>query len=100
MLPSLAVLLAATTLLSGEVAQFDSGQLSGFVRDAQQAALPGATVTVTNEATGNKRTAVTNGTGYYVMPDLPVGSYPVSVEVSGFKKFVNAVIRLAAGKPS
>src|SRR5262249_5927064 len=96
MLSSLALLLAAATLVSGEAAQFDSGQLSGFVRDAQQAALPGATVTVTNEATGNKRTTVTNGTGYYVLPDVPPGSYAVSVELSGFKKFVKTGIRLTA----
>jgi len=35
-------------------AQFDAGQISGFIRDAQQGALPGATVTLTNEATHNK----------------------------------------------
>src|SRR2546425_1701168 len=34
-------------------AQFDSGQISGFVRDAQQGALPGAAVTMTNERTGS-----------------------------------------------
>jgi hypothetical protein len=91
-----AVLLAAATIVSGEIAQFDSGQLSGFVRDVQQGALPGATVTVTNEATGNKRTTVTNSTGFYVLPDLPVGSYALAVELAGFKKFVKTGIRLTA----
>src|SRR5262249_10893985 len=91
-----AVLLAAATIVSGEIGQFDSGQLSGFVRDAQQGALPGATVTITNEATGNKRTTVTNSTGFYVLPDVPVGTYSVAVELSGFKKFVKTGIRLTA----
>ncbi len=91
-----AVLFAAATLVTGEVGQFDSGQLSGFVRDAQQGALPGATVTVSNEATGTKRATVTNPTGFYVVPDLPVGMYSVSVELSGFKKFVKTGIRLTA----
>src|SRR5438093_2718149 len=91
-----AVLLAAATIASSEIAQFDSGQLSGFVRDAQQGALPGVAVMVANEATGNKRTTVTNSTGYYVIPDLPVGSYAVTVELSGFKKFVKTGIRLTA----
>src|SRR5438094_10519542 len=77
-------------------AEFDAGQISGFVRDAQQAALPGATVTVANEATGNKRSTVTNSTGFFVMPDIPVGSYAVTVELSGFKKFVRTGIRLTA----
>src|SRR5262249_14482117 len=78
------------------IAQVDSGQISGFVRDAQQAALPGATVTVSNEATGNKRSTVTNTTGFYVMPDLPVGSYVVTVELVGFKKFAQTAVRLTA----
>jgi carboxypeptidase family protein/TonB-dependent receptor-like protein len=77
-------------------AQFDSGQISGVVRDAQQGALPGATVTITNEATGTKRTTTTNSSGFYVFPDTPVGSYAVGVELSGFKKFVKTGIRLSA----
>jgi hypothetical protein len=77
-------------------AQFDAGQISGFVRDAQQAALPGATVTVANEATGNKRSTVTNSSGFYVMPDIPVGTYTVTIEIPGFKKFARTGIRLTA----
>src|SRR5262245_60963918 len=77
-------------------AQSDAGQISGFVRDAQQGVLPGATVTVTNEATANKRSTAANSAGFYVLPDLPVGIYTVSVELSGFKKFVRTGIRLTA----
>ena len=40
-------------------AQFDSGQISGFVRDVQQAAIPGATVTVTNQGNGDHRSSPT-----------------------------------------
>src|SRR5882672_11023630 len=77
-------------------AQFDSGQISGIIRDAQQGALPGATVIVTNEATSNKRSTVTNSTGFYVFPDVPVGTYSIGVELSGFKKFVKTGVRLSA----
>jgi hypothetical protein len=77
-------------------AQLESGQLSGFVRDAQQGALPGATVTVTNEGNADRRATVTNSTGYYVLPNIPVGTYAISVELSGFKKFVKTGIRLSA----
>src|SRR3989449_6106278 len=77
-------------------AQFDSGQISGFVRDAQQGALPGAAVTMTNERTGSKRTAITNSTGFYVIPDVPVGSYAIAIELQGFKKFAQPGIRLSA----
>ncbi len=77
-------------------AQFDSGQISGFVRDAQQAAIPGATVTVTNQGNGDHRSSVTNAAGFFVFPDLPVGIYSVTVELSGFKKFVQTDLRLSA----
>ena len=77
-------------------AQFDSGQISGFVRDPQHAALPGATVTLMNEGTSAKRNAVTNTSGYYVFPDVPVGVYTVSVELASFKKSVKTGVRLTA----
>src|SRR5262245_48285481 len=74
----------------------DAGQMSGFIRDTQQGALPGATVTLVNEATSNKRSTVTNPTGFYVFPEIPVGAYSVSVELAGFKKFVKTGVRLSA----
>src|SRR5881397_3536783 len=88
------VLVAAFS--TSALAQFDSGQISGVARDAHQGALPGATVTVTNEATSNKRSTVTNSTGFYVLPDIPAGLYTVNVELSGFKKFARTGIRLTA----
>src|SRR5215831_8046545 len=91
---ALLVLLVAVS--STASAQFDAGQIAGFIRDAQQGALPGATVTITNEATSNKRSTVTNSTGFYVFPEMPVGTYSVSIELAGFKKFVRTGIRLAA----
>ena len=94
---SLALLvLIAVVVPSIASAQFDSGQISGFVRDSQQGALPGATVTVTSERTGSRRTTVTNASGFYVMPDVPVGSYAITVELQGFKKFSQPGIRLNA----
>jgi len=63
-------------------------------RAARRAA--GATVTVTNEATSNKRSTVTNSTGFYVFPEIPVGTYSIGVELTGFKKFVKTGVRLSA----
>ena len=91
---ALMVLLASVPAVAH--AQFDSGQISGFIRDAQQGALPGATVTVTNEGTSSKRSTVTNSTGFYVFPDVPVGTYSVAIELPGFKKFVKTGVRLSA----
>ncbi len=80
-------------------AQFDTGQISGFVRDPTQAVLVGVTVKVTNEGTRDERQAVTNGNGYYAFPNLPVGNYTVSAEQQGFKRSSQTgVVLNAAGK--
>src|SRR6266852_2616960 len=67
-------------------AQFDTGQIGGYVRDASQAVVTGASVTVTNQGNGQKWEVTTNSSGYYIVPNLPVGNYSVSAELSGFKK--------------
>jgi hypothetical protein len=69
-------------------AQFDSGQISGFVRDETGAVVPGAAVAVANQATGENHRAATNASGYYTFPQLFVGKYDLTVEAPGFKKFV------------
>ncbi len=96
MRPFALLVLTAVLLPTTAAAQFDSGQISGIVRDAQQGALPGATVTVSNVRTGTKRTTVTNSTGFYVIPDMPVGIYDITVELQGFKKFSQPGVRLNA----
>ena len=70
-LPSLRVLRRRTLL----TAQFDSGQISGFVRDQTGAVVPGAAVTATNEGTKEAHRTATNAEGYYVFPQLVVGTY-------------------------
>ena len=52
------------------------------------AAVSGATVTVTNKATGAIRRAVTNSEGVYAFPALLPGAYELKVEQAGFKKAV------------
>jgi carboxypeptidase family protein len=88
--------LAVTAVLQ---AQFDPGQIGGYVRDASQAVVSGATVTVTNQGNGDQRQTTTNSNGYYAVPNLPVGTYSVSAELAGFKKMVQTGIMLdSAGK--
>jgi len=87
-----AVLLVAATA----AAQFDRGQISGRVRDAQGAVVPGATVLVTNNQTQIQWTAVSDGTGFYTFPNLPAGKYTVSSELQGFKKALRQDIQLDA----
>jgi hypothetical protein len=90
--------LTAVLLLCASVAhaQFDTGHIAGVVRDASNAGVPGASVTIENEGNRDRRTAVTGSTGFYAVPDLPVGSYSVTVELSGFKRFVKTGIKLSA----
>lgn len=69
-------------------AQNDVGTISGFVTDQTGAVIPNATVTVTNEGTGETRTVLTGATGHYSVPNIVPGQYTVSVTSSGFEKFI------------
>src|SRR5450755_2100437 len=88
--------LIALACASASLAQFDSGQITGFVRDATGAVVVGATVTATNEGSGEARKANANSEGFYNFPLLLVGKYSVSVEASGFKKFLQTGVVLNA----
>ncbi len=87
------VLLASAAIA---LAQFDSGQISGFVRDSSGSVIPGASVVATNQGNGQQHHIVTNETGYYAFPSLPVGTYSVAAELSGFKKIVQTDVKLSA----
>ncbi len=77
-------------------AQFDRGQISGTVKDAQGGVVPGATVTVTNTQTQIVTTTVTDSSGYFTAPNLAPGRYDVSAELEGFKKAVRSGVQLDA----
>lgn len=66
-------------------AQEASGKVVGTVFDPQGAIIPGAKVTVTNVATGVTSAGVTDKTGYFEVPNLPIGTYQVTVEQQGFE---------------
>src|SRR5215471_17753530 len=77
-------------------AQFDRGQISGRVKDAQGGVVPGATVTAVNQQTKLSWNAVTDGTGFYTFPNLPAGKYNVETELQGFKKSLRQDVQLDA----
>src|SRR5690348_2012428 len=66
-------------------AQIQNGQFQGTVLDQSGAAVPNATVTATNAATGQSFTAHSSGSGFYSMNQLPVGTYDVKASAQGFK---------------
>ena len=72
-------------------AQFNAG-IQGTVADAKGAVVPKATVTLVNDATGVKQTAVSNSNGVYRFASLPAGNFTVSTKVQGFAPISVAVI--------
>ena len=72
--------------------------LTGTVTDPTGAVVPGATVTATNVATNVPSTTQTNDSGLYRFPTLPVGTYKVTVEATGFKAYNVENIVLTVGQ--
>jgi len=87
-------LLALSVLPVCLFAQSTTGTISGSVVDAQQAVIPGAMVIARNVETNISRSVLTNETGRFRIPNLPVGPYEVSVELSGFARYVRSGIIL------
>ncbi len=82
-------------LLSGiGWAQSTTAQISGTVKDPSGAVLPGVEITVTQTATGAKRSTVTNETGNYALVSLPLGPYVLAANLPGFKEYVQSGIVL------
>lgn len=90
----LALLLSALCLS----AQDTRGTIAGTVTDAQQAVVAGAGIVVTNTGTNTVTRLTTNSSGYYEAPLLLPGEYSVTVEMSGFKRYVRSGITLAIGE--
>jgi hypothetical protein len=74
----------AGTLLFG---QFDTAEVLGTVRDSSGAAIPKASVTLTNQDTGIQAKAATDDNGNYDFFNVRVGRYSIAVELTGFNKF-------------
>src|SRR5436309_10623413 len=88
-------MVAATLLLASSVAWAQAtAQLDGTVKDESGAVLPGVTVTATQTDTRFTRTAVTDDTGAWVMPNLPIGPYRLEISLQGFRTYVRTGIVL------
>jgi Carboxypeptidase regulatory-like domain len=91
---------ALVALLVATVAAAQQGttELRGRVVDAQGAVLPGVTVTVKNQETGMFRETVSGGDGSFIASGLVPGTYQISAELQGFKRFERRDLRLEVGK--
>jgi hypothetical protein len=76
------------------LAQGTGGRILGRIADPTGAVLSGVKVTATNDATGVIHDGFSNGSGDYVFPDLPVGTYSFSFDLKGFKNSVRHSITL------
>jgi hypothetical protein len=74
--------------------QDTNATLSGTVEDPSNAVIPGATLTLVNEATGFKSTFVSAAGGEYNFQNLTPGKYDLSVSAKGFKSYTNTGIEL------
>jgi len=96
----------ATTTLIGWIAlanclvwaQGSTGALSGVVRDATGALLPGVSITAIHIESGLTRTVETNDSGDFQIPALPVGLYEVTIDKLDFKQQVRRGINLSVGQ--
>jgi hypothetical protein len=85
-------------IASAAFPQAGNGTIKGTITDQAGAVVAGATVEVTNTATGTVLPTVSTNTGAYNAPNLPPGQYSVSVSVSGFKKFTRTGLTLDAAQ--
>jgi hypothetical protein len=78
-------------------AQVSTGEIFGKVADSSGATLPGVTVTITSPALIRAQSALTAPGGGYRFPNLPIGTYAVAFDLTGFKKLVQNGVIIQAG---
>src|ERR1700733_4512663 len=88
------LLLLAGAVLCGA----QTGLIDGTVSDSAGAVIPGAAITVRNQQSGASRSVPSNGVGAFSIPDLPVGTYDLTVAKAGFKTFQVSDARLSVNQ--
>ena len=95
---TLSVLTALTTVFiwasMGLSQTASTGALTGITTDATRAVIPGVSVTLTNEATRELRTAVSGENGNYSFPQLSPNTYRLEAALPGFKTAVRSAVRI------
>ena len=91
-------LLAACLLPAFGQTATETGNVTGVVRDPDQAVVAGLQLNITNQQTKATTTAVTDGQGNYQFPSLPPGSYVVTVATTAFKATASPELQVTAGQ--
>ncbi len=79
------------------VAQSDRGTLTGSVKDTTGANISGASLDLTETNTGSRYTATASGDGLFTFPELPPGTYSLTVTSPGFQSFTQKGITVYVG---
>ncbi len=91
--------LVLALLLAGQaLAQTITGTITGTVTDPSGQVIAGATLTLTNERTGETRSTATTETGAFTFPAIPPSAYSIKVEATGFKTFQRTGTVLSANE--
>lgn len=91
-----ALLVSCATAITA--AQTNTGEITGVVRDSQGAVLPGATVVAEHQEGGTRVGRLTDERGRYVLPSLRLGTYIISAELTGFRRFVRSGVIVQLGQ--
>src|SRR2546423_10649999 len=78
------------------LAQRDLGTITGIITDPQGAAITGAKITITEDATGLTYDVLSSGAGEYIRPLLKPGTYTVTAEAPGFRHVSTTYVVIAA----
>jgi outer membrane receptor protein involved in Fe transport len=97
-IPVCLALFLSLPALAAAQSQATGGSIEGTVTDESGGVLPGAAVTVKNQATGIVRETVTDSAGVYRAPLLPVGTYEVTATLSGFATTRRPSLTLTIGQ--
>ncbi|HEU4507924.1 MAG TPA: TonB-dependent receptor, partial [Pyrinomonadaceae bacterium] len=98
--PILASILLTFGLIAFASGQGTTSRVTGTVQDANGAAVAGASVTLTNEATGVSFNAQTSESGTYSFDLVQAGKYTVTIEKQGFKKFISTSNPVNVNQPA
>src|SRR5947209_5698299 len=79
-------------------AQEYRGTLTGRVVDAQEAVVPGVKIVATQVRTGGRFETISGSDGQYTLPYLPPGSYRVTAEAGGFKRYVREGVQITTNE--
>ena len=85
-------------LVLNSYSQSNLAGVSGVVTDPSGSSITAATVTALNVQTGVASTASTNNSGYYNIENLPIGPYSITIEHTGFRRYVRENINLTTGQ--